>query len=119
PPPPESLRLQKAKIDWTWLPGSSGPGLGVGLVVNHDLEIHEFEMSATFAVPFADNLAPLLLTPGFAARLFGGPDPNNVGQPDLPPAVYDLNLELGWRPRLARWLFADLAVQPGLYTDFR
>src|SRR5262249_12526537 len=49
----------------------------------------------------------------------GGPDSNHAGHPDLPPQVYDLNLEFGWRPRLARWLFADVAVQPGLYTDFR
>jgi hypothetical protein len=30
-----------------------------------------------------------------------------------------MSLEIGWRPRLARWLFADLAVTPGVYTDFK
>jgi Domain of unknown function (DUF6268) len=115
-PPPF---LQKAKFDWTYLPGLGRGWIVPGPSADRHLEIHEFEMCATFAVPFAENLAPLLVTPGFAARLFDGPNSDNPGHPDLPPQVYDINLEFGWRPRLARWLFADLAVQPGLYTDFR
>lgn len=42
-----------------------------------------------------------------------GPDPA------LPGSVYDLYLDVGWRPRLAEWLFADLGVTPGVYGDFR
>ncbi len=39
--------------------------------------------------------------------------------PEAPAHVYDASLDVGWRPRLARWLFADLGVTPGLYGDFR
>lgn len=50
----------------------------------------------------------------------GGPRIVPAGpDPALPGAVYDLYLDVGWRPRLAEWLFADLGVTPGVYGDFR
>jgi hypothetical protein len=59
------------------------------------------------------GLAPLKVTPYFAAHLWYIADAN----PRL--YLYDLNVEFAWRPRLAEWLFVDLAVTPGLYTDFK
>jgi hypothetical protein len=108
-PPPEPW-FQHARFDSTWLPPAGG-GRSFG--------INDQDLSATFAVPTAEEWAPVLLTPGFAVRSWSGPRSEAVvGHPDLPPEVYDLNLDMGWRPRLARWLFADLGVTPGLYGDF-
>ncbi len=107
--PPEPW-LRQFRFDSTWLPPAGG-SRGFG--------INDQELSATFALPTADGWAPVLFTPGFAARQWSGPRSDAVvGHPDLPPQVYDLNLDIGWRPRLAKWLFADLGVTPGLYGDF-
>jgi hypothetical protein len=66
-----------------------------------------------------EGWAPLLITPDFATRFWQGPRSDALpGRPDLPGHVYDVSLDLGWRPRLAPWLFADLGVTPGLYGDF-
>lgn len=94
----------------TWLPAAQEDGLGVT----------ELDVNATFTVPVFGDLAPLKITPGFVARSWEGPTTEIVpGRPDLPPQVYDLNLDFGWRPRLAEWLFVDLGFTPGLYTDLR
>jgi hypothetical protein len=107
--PPESW-LRQARFDSTWLPPAGG-ARGFG--------INDQELSATFALPTVPGWAPVLLTPGFAARQWAGPRSDALpGRPDLPAQVYDLNLDVGWRPRLAQWLFADLGVTPGLYGDF-
>jgi hypothetical protein len=46
---------------------------------------------------------------------------NVIAGPDagVPGTLYDLYADLGWRPRFAEWLFADLGLTPGLYGDFR
>jgi hypothetical protein len=108
--PPEPW-LQHARFDSTWLPPAGG-ARGFG--------INDQEASATFALPTAEGWAPVLFTPNLAARFWSGPRSDAVvGHPDLPAQVYDVSLDVGWRPRLARWLFADLGVTPGLYGDFR
>src|SRR5207253_10843380 len=108
-PAPEPW-LRQARFDSTWLPPAGG-ARGFG--------INDQELSATFALPTVAGWAPVLFTPGFATRLWSGPRSGAVvGHPDLPAQVYDVNLDVGWRPRLARWLFADLGVTPGLYGDF-
>jgi hypothetical protein len=93
--------FQRLKLETTWLPGMSA----------NRLQINDVELTATAALPLADGWAPLLLSPGFAAHFWDGPD--------LPSSLYDAYLEIGWRPRLAPWLFADVAVTPGVYSDFR
>jgi hypothetical protein len=109
--PAETQRfLRQVKVDITWLPGGRSNGL----------QITDIESSATLGVPLVEGWAPLLLTPYAAAHFWEGPKgPGAIATPDLPPNLYDLNVEIGWRPRLARWLFADLAVTPGVYSDFK
>src|SRR5437763_15338436 len=64
-------------------------------------------------------MAPMRISPKFATRLFGGPETHaDTGLADLPPQVYALSLEFNWRLRLKEWLFIDLAIAPGLYSDF-
>jgi hypothetical protein len=99
--PPAQDLLQHLKLEYTWLPGMS----------NNRLQMNDVELTATAAVPLADGWAPLLISPGFAAHFWDGPD--------LPSSLYDAYVELGWRPRLAPWLFADVAVTPGVYSDFK
>jgi hypothetical protein len=96
------------KFDYTYLPGTGSQAF----------TINDFETSTKFTIPLGD-LAPLWLTPGGAVRLWGGPQsgPPGVG-PDLPPQVYDLYFDIGWRPRPKEWLFFDMVVTPGLYSDF-
>jgi hypothetical protein len=120
-PPAEPVPLQQAapdsplapsifrqlKFDYTWLPATGASSL----------QINDFELSATAAVPLADGWAPLLVTPDVAAHFWQGP--RSGAAPDLPPSLYDASVEFAWRPRLAPWLFADLAVQPGIYGDFK
>jgi hypothetical protein len=102
--------VEAIRFDATWLPDLGKQGLGVT----------ELELGTTLLVPCLGDAAPLRFTPGFATRLWDGPSSSaGVGRPDMPPQTYDLYLDCGWRPRLARWLFADLGITPGLYTDFR
>jgi hypothetical protein len=37
----------------------------------------------------------------------------------LPGAVYDFYTDFGWRPRPFEWLFIDLKLTPGIYTDLK
>lgn len=101
--------IQPWKFDLTFIPAGDRHGLG----------IIDIEGSATFRVPFDSQLSPLLLTPGAAIRFWNGPDwlfyPKNY---DGTVTLYDLYLDFGWRPRVAEWLYLDLGLTPGIYTDF-
>jgi hypothetical protein len=94
--------LFDSKFDATWLPGSGQNGLA----------IVDVELTTTLKID--SILAPITITPYAAAHAWHGP--STVG---LPTELYDLNAEIGWRPRLAEWLFVDVAATPGLYTDFK
>jgi hypothetical protein len=112
-PGPEGLSalekgfFQSGKFDYNYLPLIGSTGLG----------INEFEACATFAVPLPGGLAPLLLTPDVAVHLWETPKPAVPGPPVLPSSLYDFQVEFGWKPRLAQWLFTDLAVAPGAHSD--
>ncbi|CAN5878714.1 hypothetical protein BH23PLA1_BH23PLA1_24990 [soil metagenome] len=112
--PADSRFLQDVKVAYTFLPGGGADGFG-----NND-----FELSFTRALSWTFfSEAPLLVTPGFGLRLWEGPRSDRTvdwfGQTlDLPPRVYDLYLDFGWKPRLREWLFADFGITPGAYTDF-
>lgn len=97
--PSPSPLFQQLKFDYTWL-----PALGT-----NRLQINDVELNTTVAVPLVDGWVPLLISPGGAAHFWDGPD--------LPSSLYDAYVEIGWRPRLAKWLFADVAVTPGIYSD--
>jgi phospholipase/lecithinase/hemolysin len=100
---PEPWRLfQEIKLDATWLPSSG----------KDQLSMADLEFTTILNIPTADGWAPLLITPYAASRDWMVPHTTGIH-------LYDLNTEFAWRPRLAQWLFADLAVTPGLYTDFK
>ena len=112
-PPLSAMRrdsLQQVDFDTTYIAGNNqGTNLG----------ITDIEASATFAIPIFKN--PFLVTPGFAAHFWNGPNTNgygvNVG-PEMPPETYDAYLDTAWKPQITPQLSADLAVRVGMYSDF-
>jgi phospholipase/lecithinase/hemolysin len=115
-PAPSSLQptpwrlFHELKFDATWLPRGGSNGLGMT----------DLELATTLNVPLAEGWAPLMITPYAAAHFWAAPTGiGALGSTSLPASLYDMNVEFAWRPRLAQWLFADLAVTPGLYTDFK
>ncbi len=99
----EPWRLfQEIKLDATYLPSGGSDRLSMA----------DLELTTILNIPTAEGWAPLLVTPYAAARDWMVPHASGLH-------LYDLNTEFAWRPRLAQWLFADLAVTPGLYTDFK
>jgi len=105
-PLPAERALRSLKLNSTWLPDQQTTGLA----------INDLEVSATWAVPLAKESAPLLVTTALAGHWWEGPQ---ASLPALPASLCDLYLDIGWQPRFARWLFADLGVTPGLYADFK
>jgi hypothetical protein len=110
PSPSDDRFFQQGQFDYAFLPGSGA----------QELQINTFQLNTKFAVPTADGWAPLLICPGGAINAWGVPTPDAAaGVPHLPSTLYDLFVEMDWRPRLAEWLFADIAVTPGVYSDFK
>lgn len=111
PPEPPKSMLTDFKFSQTYLPRFGPSGFG-----NHDTEL-----SVQVALPGWEPLGkPLLLRGGFGVHAWDGPTNDGLDRdPALPGAVYDLYLDLGWKPRPAEWLFLDFGITPGLYTDVR
>ncbi len=99
--PPAQEWFKQGKLEYTWLPATS----------HKSLQINDVELTATAAIPLAQGWAPLLISPGVAAHFWDVA----AGAGEI--RFYDLYAEIGWRPQLAPWLFADLAVTPGVYSD--
>jgi len=78
------------------------------------LGAHEFEFSTTVQFPLGYQLAPLEITPGFGLHLWDGPSSPN----DLPAQTYDAWLDVAWNPVITPWFRSELAVRPGVYSDF-
>ncbi len=86
---------------------------------NGDLGQNQLELFGTFVFPFAYQVAPLEVTPGFAVQLWDGPDGTTaLTDPDLPGQTYSAYLDIGWRPQLTTNLSAELGIRPGVYSDF-
>lgn len=84
------------------------------------LGVTETEARLGIDIPFLNPDAPLKIIPAAGARWFEGPvAPFGTPRPDLPPWVTDFYVDLTWRPRLAEWLFIDMRVTPGFYSDLQ
>lgn len=75
---------------------------------------NEFEFSTTMQFPLGYQLAPLEVTPGFGLHLWDGPE----SPFDIPGQTYDAWLDFAWNPVITPWFRAELAVRPGVYSDF-
>jgi len=107
PPLPPGARagiFQRILFTGTWLPTFGG----------NDLGTTELDLSAVLGFPAPTRQSPLLVTPDFAVHYLDGPTTVN-----LPPRVYNASVEFRWMRKLSpRWAM-DLAVQPGVFSDFR
>lgn len=103
PPDARDGVFQKLLFHYTWLaPGGSG-GLGISDVA----------LKTVLAFPIPSRDWPLIVTPGFTARFLEGP-----AVTDLPPRLYDATVQFRSMRRLTpRWAM-DVAVTPGVYSDF-
>ena len=108
-PPAEKLPgakdgvLQNVSLTWTWLAPPADDDLGQ----------HDLEASVSLGFPFPTARTPLVLTPAFGVHYLEGPD-----SPDLPARLYDASLQVRLiRPIGARFT-ADVAVTPGVHSDF-
>jgi hypothetical protein len=97
--------FQKLSFTTTWI---ARPNDG-------DVGSTELQLFAMFALPCPTRNMPLLITPLLTVYFLDGPsDPAH----DLPPRIYDAEIEFRWVPRIGeRWLF-DIAVSPGVHSDF-
>jgi len=97
--------LQEIRLDNVWMPGDSASELG----------LNDTELSATFAIPLGWDIEhPLLITPGFAAQFWTGPE----GPPqELPPRTFEAYLQGAWLPQVTEIVGAELAVRIGVYSD--
>ena len=102
--------FQQVDFDSTYIFGNN---------TGNNLGITDLETSATFAIPIFKN--PFLVTPGFAAHFWNGPNTNGFGVnpgPEMPPETYDAYLDTTWKPQVTPRLSTDLAVRVGIYSDF-
>lgn len=115
PPDARPGMFQKLIFDGQWLPEGSSDGLGVA----------SLQLKTVLALPVPSREYPLLITPGFAVHCFDGPStgrrhgpPHGWADRDLPPRVYDAYAQFRWMRRLGPRWGIDLAVTPGVFSDF-
>lgn len=95
--------FQKAIFDATWLPRQGSAGLGMT----------DLEVKLAVALPLPTTDWPIVIVPGFAEHDLDAPTAQ------LPPHVYDAYVLFRWLPKLSQQWLLDLAVTPGVYSDFQ
>ncbi|MEX0586867.1 MAG: hypothetical protein WD176_09490, partial [Pirellulales bacterium] len=95
--------LQRLSLMGAWMPALDSDGFGMS-----DLEAY-----AVLGLPAPTTDWPLLVTPFFAIHYLDGPP-----TPDLPARLHDASVQFRWLPMPLEWLRLDLAVEPGLHSDF-
>ncbi len=95
--------FQKLLVTGTWLAPGGGDNIGMS----------ELEIRSILALPIPSREYPLIITPGFGVHYIDGPVSS-----DLPPRVYDAYAQFRWMRRLGTRWGIDLAVTPGVFSDF-
>lgn len=103
PPGVRNGFFQKALFDATWLAPGGTNGMG-------DTNL---QLQGIFAMPCPTINSPLVLTPGFAVDYLQGPKYS-----DLPPRLYQSYLDFRWLSQITPKLGVDLAITPGVFSDF-
>lgn len=96
--------FQKLIFDGEWLARGGNNGFGLS----------NMQLRTVLALPIPSREYPLIITPGFAVYDLDGPESQ-----DLPPQVYDAYIQFRWMRRLSPRLGIDLAVTPGVFSDFQ
>ncbi|NLS97323.1 MAG: hypothetical protein GXX96_34730 [Planctomycetaceae bacterium] len=100
--------MDEVRLDYVWMPGNG----------EHELGLHDAELSASFAIPFFSSPSPLLITPGFAANWWNGPSPPHPPNPEFPPRFYEAYLDTAWNPQPTPEFGGELSFRIGVYSDF-
>jgi len=103
---PEDYRsgaFQKLSFVNTYLPRLGDNSFGT----------YDMELTSVWGLPCPTKDAPLVITPGVATHWLDGP----AGL-DIPPQLHDIYTEFRWLPKLGERFRADIAVQPGFYSDW-
>jgi len=95
--------FQKLSFVNTYLPRMGSNGFGW----------YDAELTSVWGVPFPNKDAPLVITPGIATHWLDGPS-----SLDIPAQLHDVYTEFRWLPKIGERFRADLAVQPGYYSDW-
>jgi hypothetical protein len=95
--------FQKLSFVNTYLPRMGSNGFGW----------YDVELTSVWGVPFPNKDAPLVITPGFATHWLNGP-----ASLDIPAQLHDVYTEFRWLPKIGEGFRADVAVQPGYYSDW-
>ncbi|MBU4398849.1 MAG: hypothetical protein KKE86_05870 [Planctomycetes bacterium] len=96
--------FQKLLFDAAWLAPGGNDGMGM----------NDLQLQSIFALPCPTIDSPLLITPGFAVHYLQGPR-----RVDLPPRLHEGYVQFRWLSQLNSKLGLDLAITPGVYSDFR
>ncbi len=109
--------FQKANIDVLWANRNGDNGLG----------FTQFDLSATFAMPFPVKESPLILTPKFQTWFFDSKYPfdgytsdGNYLFTNRSPSLFTTGLDIRWiKPLVKNKYFLDLGITPQYSGDFK
>ncbi len=105
--PPSDVRpgmFQKLIISGTWLAGGAD---------SRSFGQNDLESKLILALPCPTRDSPLVITPGFTVHYLQGPA--NV---DLPPRLFESYMQFRWLSQVTPQWGLDLAVTPGVFSDF-
>lgn len=95
--------FQKVVLESLWTPAMS----------SDQPDLVDVSAYAVFGLPAPTRRSPLLLTPGFGSHSLGGPTAL-----DLPEQLYDAYFQVRWMSQLTERWGVNVAVTPGVYSDF-
>ena len=104
PPDARPGMFQKLLFTGSWLANDGGAN-GFG--------ISDLEAKTILALPIPSRDYPLIITPGFGVHYLDGPPGSG-----LPSDTYDAYAQFRWMRRLSPRLGIDLAITPGVFSDF-
>lgn len=105
--PPSDVRpgmFQKLIFNGTWLAGGTD---------SRSFGQNDLESKVILALPCPTRDSPLVITPGFTVHFLQGPA--NV---DLPPRLFETYMQFRWLSQVTPQWGLDLAVTPGVFSDF-
>jgi len=105
--PPSDVRpgiFQKLIFNGTWLSGGTD---------SRSFGQNDLESKVILALPCPTRDSPLVITPGFTVHYLQGPA--NV---DLPPRLFESYMQFRWLSQVTPQWGLDLAVTPGIFSDF-
>ena len=103
PPDARDGMLQKLIFSSTWL--DAGGSQGLGMV--------EMDLRTVLALPVPSRDFPLIITPGYGISALEW-----SGVRDLPSSLHSAYVQFRWMRRINPRLAIDLAVSPGVFSDF-